>query len=161
MEVARYLHDELGLTVAEVNLSDTGVRAVTLLHADGRAVVVVNTAYERGTADHVVRFTLTHELAHLIYDRAGAGRLAIASGPWTPARIERRANGFAAGLLMPEPLLRLHTGRDPGWPDDPGSLVRVAQALGVGVTALAQRLQNVGMISRSVADAWLDALVSG
>jgi Zn-dependent peptidase ImmA (M78 family) len=122
--------------------------------------VAVNSTYERGTAAHVVRFILAHELAHLVYDRAAAGRLAIASGTWTPPRIERRANGFAAGLLMPETLLRLHTDRDPGWPHEPAALARVAGKLGVGITALAERLQNVGMLSRAAADALVDALLS-
>lgn len=151
--------DGLGITVTAVPLSDGAVRAVTLLHDDGRAAIALNSAYDRGTAAHVVRFSLAHELAHLIYDRAAGRRLAIASGPWTPRYVERRANGFAAGLLMPERFLRHHTGQDPGWPDEPAALARVASVLGVGVTALAERLKNVGMLSRSAADALVDGLL--
>lgn len=142
-----------------VPLGDGAVRAVTLLHHDGRAAIALNSSYERGVVDHVVRFSLAHELAPLLYDRAAGRRLAIASGPWTPRYVERRANGFAAGLLMPERLLRLHTGRDPGWPHEPAALARVASALGVGVTALAERLKNVGMLSRAAADGLVDALL--
>ncbi len=149
----------LGITVTAVPLSDGGVRAVTLLHDDGRAAIALNSAYDRGTGSHVLRFSLAHELGHLIYDCAASRRLAIASGPWTPRYVERRANGFAAGLLMPERLLRQHTGQDPGWPNEPAALARVASVLGVGVTALAERLKNVGMLSRSAADALVDGLL--
>ena len=45
------------------------------------------------------RFTLAHELCHLIHDRGYGARLAIASGPWAPADVEQRANAFAAMLL--------------------------------------------------------------
>jgi Zn-dependent peptidase ImmA (M78 family) len=159
VEILRYFADVLGLSVRPIRLSDPTIRAVTLLHEDGRAVVAVNNNYERGTAQHVVRFTLAHELAHLIYDRAAAGRLAIASGPWTPERIERRANGFAAGVLMPENLLREHARNHAGWNTDPRELGRMARDLGVGLTALAERLHNVGMLSRGAADGLLDALV--
>ncbi|MGI8537401.1 MAG: ImmA/IrrE family metallo-endopeptidase [Mycobacteriales bacterium] len=157
--ITRFIEEDLGLTITSVRLSDSSIRAVTLLHEDGRAAIAVNAAYERGTARHVVRFTLAHELAHLVFDRAAAGRLAIASGPWTPARVERRANGFAAGLLMPEALLRLHTSREEGWPTEPPTLARIAGRLGVGITTLAERLQNVGMLSRAAADALVDALL--
>ena len=48
------------------------------------------------------RFTLAHELCHLLVDRDKGARLAIVSGPWAPLDVERRANAFAAALLMPE-----------------------------------------------------------
>ena len=41
------------------------------------------------------RFTLAHELCHLLYDRSYGWQLAIASGPWAPRDLERRANAFA------------------------------------------------------------------
>ena len=47
------------------------------------------------------RFTLAHELCHLLFDRDVGQRLAVASGPWAPRDIEKRANAFAAMLLMP------------------------------------------------------------
>lgn len=97
MQIVDYVTD-LGITLTRVALQDSALRAVTLLHDDARAVIAINSTYEGGTTDHVVRFTLAHELAHLVYDRLQTATLAIASGPWAPRRIEQRANGFAAGL---------------------------------------------------------------
>lgn len=157
VQVMRYLK-ELGVTVRQSSLSDPFLRAVTLLHQDGRAVIVLNAAYERGTQPHVVRFTLAHELGHLIYDRVHAKRLAIASGAWAPVNVEQRANGFAAGLLMPEFLLRRELDRER--PEvDPHALRRMAHRLGVGVHALTDRLANTRLLSREAADHALDALL--
>ena len=159
LEIVRFLQD-LGVTIARKSLSDARLRAVTLLHDDGRAVIVVNSSYEWGVDPHVVRFTLAHELAHLLYDRSRARVLALASGPWTPPSVERRANGFAAGLLMPERLLRAAVAAEPGWPHDPAVLHRIAGRLGVGVTALAQRLPNAGLLTKGASQSLLEAATS-
>lgn len=105
VQIVEYLVG-LGLMITRVGLQDGALRAVTALHDDTRAVIVINSNHDRGVSDHVVRFTLAHELAHLVYDRLHARTLAVASGPWAPPGLEMRANGFAAGLLMPETLLR-------------------------------------------------------
>lgn len=67
-----------------------------------------------------LRFTLAHELAHLVYDRLAGTWLAQASGPWTPPGRESRANAVAAALLMPE--------NDPrwAWSADPDRAPRTA-----------------------------------
>lgn len=51
------------------------------------------------------RFTLAHEFCHLLFDRDVGAHLAIASGPWAPHDVERRANAFAAMFLMPNGLV--------------------------------------------------------
>src|SRR2546427_10846495 len=52
------------------------------------------------------RFTLTHELCHLLVDETRGKKLAIASGPWAPRGLEQRANAFAAMFLMPPQLIQ-------------------------------------------------------
>ena len=47
------------------------------------------------------RFTLAHELCHMLHDRSYGARLAIASGPWAPWGIEKRANALLAGAGVP------------------------------------------------------------
>ncbi len=44
---------------------------------------------------------LAHELCHLLFDRKSFVSLALVSGTWAPAPLERRANAFAAELLLP------------------------------------------------------------
>lgn len=146
-----------GVLVRHEQLSDPQLRAVTLLHGDGRAVVVVNTVYTRGNAAHVVRFTLAHELAHLVYDRLAARTLAQASGPWTPPRRERRANAVAAALLMPEKDLRIAISGLPD-PSFAADIRALAKQFEVGVTALVRRLENAGLLDDARAEAVLDEL---
>lgn len=43
-----------------------------------------------------IRFTLAHELCHLLIDRDSGSQLALVSGPWAPKAVEQRANAFAA-----------------------------------------------------------------
>ncbi len=148
-----------GVVIQLTTLSDPELRAVTLLHGDGRAVVVVNTAYARGSAPHVVRFTLAHELAHLVYDRLAGRTLAQASGPWTPPGRERRANAVAAALLMPEADLRRAWASQTD-PDSPESVRALAGQLGVGVISLARRLANIGLLDEGRAEAVLDELAT-
>jgi len=42
---------------------------------------------------------------HILFDREYGTKWALASGPWAPRDLERRANAFAAMLLMPPGLL--------------------------------------------------------
>ena len=47
------------------------------------------------------RFTVAHEVCHLLFDRDVGCRLAIANGPWDPQDVEQCADSFTAMLLMP------------------------------------------------------------
>lgn len=145
-----------GVVITRAELSDNRLRAVTLLHDDGRAAIVLNAAYPWGSRDHVERFSLAHEFGHLLYDRINARRLALASGPWAPPPIEQRASGFAAGLLMPEPLLRARYAQLAAAPQALSELDGLAASFGVGVTALARRLENLGLLAREAVEALID-----
>lgn len=65
-------------------------------------------------------------------------------------RIERLADNFAAGLLMPT--ARLKKAMEAGQAEDVDYLASVAQLLQVSYSSLAYRLFNMGMISRSTCD---------
>ena len=71
-----------------------------------RSAILVNGRYGANAGEAGRRFTLAHELCHLLFDRERGRPLAIASGPWAPRAIEQRANAFAAMLLMPTSLLK-------------------------------------------------------
>lgn len=72
-------------------------------------------------------------------------------GKSTHARIERLADSFAAGLLMPKPAIdRVF---DPNRAADINHLVEVATVLQVSPTSLGYRLLNAGLISKEACSA--------
>jgi Zn-dependent peptidase ImmA (M78 family) len=95
----------------------------------------------------VNRFTVAHELCHLILDRDYGDELAIATGPWAPLAIEQRANAFAAAFLMPTWLLRDALTDATARADDPDTIRLVSTQLRVSVSSLIDRLYNLGEIT--------------
>jgi Zn-dependent peptidase ImmA (M78 family) len=134
---------EMGVGIDNVALQDSSIRAVSMTGVDGAARIVVNRNFRMGTSQPVRRFTLAHELGHLLLDQDRASRMIVASGPWAPLEVEQRANAFAAAFLIPLPLL------DKFWTPDPTSDVirAMAHSLAVSFSALVSRLQNIGRIS--------------
>ena len=142
----------LNVTYSIERLSDPSTRAVSLLSEHRGIHIVINRNYLRGVAEHVLRFTLAHELGHILFDRERSRRLAVASGPWAPQAIEKRANAFAAAFLMPEELIERHTrslGR-PLWQKD--TAIKLAQRLRVSLSSLADRMYNLLLVTREEAD---------
>lgn len=92
---------KLGIAIDEVTLDDRGVRGVALAGGDVRPTIVLNAAHPMNATEAGRRFTLAHELCHILHDRSYGNHLSMASGPWAPQGIERRANAFAAMVLMP------------------------------------------------------------
>lgn len=89
------------------------------------------------------RFTLAHELFHVLFDRERAKRISHTSGPWAPSGIEKRANAFAATLLMPRDMVRRSLAKDVLNSD---SVREAAQTMRVGVSALIEHLYNISML---------------
>jgi hypothetical protein len=69
--------------------------------------------YRRGLPTPSQRFVIAHALAHVIFDRVRGGARAGSTGH---ASREKRADRFAAELLIPLAVLRDYVG---AWPDDP------------------------------------------
>lgn len=143
----------LQVATTDVALEDSSVRGVSLLSGAASAVAAVNRAFRHGTSEPVVRFTLAHELAHLLLDRGRARRLAVASGPWAPRDVEQRANAFAAALLMPSKLLLPAVASLAEAPEALTSIVGLVRAFGVSASSLADRLYNLQILDREQADA--------
>ena len=102
--------------------------------------------------------TLAHELCHLLHD-GETSRVGIVSNRWAPYLMERRANAFAAMLLMPDAALEAALDRrSERWTRH--DLCRAMHQLGVGVTALTRQLRNRGWISESEREGWVDELTS-
>jgi Zn-dependent peptidase ImmA (M78 family) len=127
---------------------------VALVSAIGRPLIFVNSRYEGGSYQSVRRFTLAHELCHLLIDRDAGKPLALASGPWAPRSVEQRANAFAAALLMPNGLLQVAcrsiVGDRP--PETLEQIETVADAMQVGTVTLVDHLGNVDLIDHDVHD---------
>lgn len=142
----------LGVTYSMDDLSDRSARAVSLLSDRYGVHIVVNRRYLRGTSERVLRFTLAHELGHILLDRSRSVQMAIVSGPWAPLAIEQRANAFAAALLMPEELIaRLAQQLDlTFW--HRRAAERIAAHLCVSLSSLADRMYNLMLVTREEAD---------
>jgi len=104
VDIEKHLRDN-GVQITDIELADTSIGAVAIAHASKRPVVAVNIANARNKYPTGRKFTLAHELCHLLYDRHHGVELQIVSGEWAPVEIEKRANAFAAALLMPDALI--------------------------------------------------------
>jgi hypothetical protein len=160
LDMERFLA-ELGVSVQCVRLSDRNTSGAAIL-LEGRApLILLNDNCTRHCPDQKhtfrsrIRFTLAHELCHLLVDRTAGANLALVSGPWAPIAIEKRANAFAAALLMPDHLLReafqsIDSARREFDFDD---LLFIAKRLNVSPDALSQHLCNRGYITTEERDA--------
>jgi Zn-dependent peptidase ImmA (M78 family) len=137
----------LDISVSDIELSDSELRAVTVFGPTQRPHVLINTKTRWARSSSARRFTLAHELCHLLLDREQGGELAIASGPWAPRAIEQRAGAFAAAFLMPTWLLRNALSAISGPTDDPETIRSVSGQLHVSVSSLVDRLYNLGEIT--------------
>ncbi len=144
------LIQSLGVRLETVKLSDKNIRSLCVL-GEGMAVVAVNPNYRSGDAKAVQRFSMAHELCHLLFDRERAVSVAVASGPWAPQGLERQANAFAAAFLMPADLVQRVLAEVPE-PSPRLCVEAVAQALVVPFTSAMDRLRNLGVLSDAEAD---------
>lgn len=166
-ELAESLHDELALDATWIDvesiirewnirilsrpLDDARVRGCSIYGPRHRPTIVKNENY-RYAKPTTVRFTLAHELCHLLYDRPFGKQLAIASGPWAPQGIEQRANAFAAMFLMPSHLVRKAVADIPDSVQELKGVRAVAERLKVSVRAAIAHLTNLGLMSEEDRD---------
>jgi len=136
-----------GIEKKDVRLSDFKIRAVAICGQGLRPVVAFNRSSKHNESDPGLRFTLAHELCHLLFDEEEGVPLAVASGPWAPASIEKRANAFAAMFLMPENACRtlLDRYRKNGKVDQK-VISNIAATFGTGKLATLRHLCNLGLI---------------
>jgi Zn-dependent peptidase ImmA (M78 family) len=142
VDVRSLLHD-LGVKVSERTLMTSTIRGVAIAGKGYSPIIVVNKTSDYNSTEPGKRFTLAHELFHLLYDRSRAKRITHISGPWASPGVEKRANAFAAMFLMPRELLRrvVHTAKI-----DQTTILTAASAMQVGVSALVEHLYNTSMI---------------
>lgn len=146
VDIARIIR-VLGIEVIEMTLSDAKVRGVSVAGPRHHPGIIINETHGRNKHLHGYRFTLAHELCHVLFDHQDGRRLAIASGPWAPPHIEMRANAFAAMLLMPPPIIRRAISQQ-NYPIGTSDGVQaVANRMRTGFLSVLSHLRNTGFIS--------------
>ena len=136
-----------GIALLLRQLDTATIRGVALAGAGLAPTVIINKNSPFSRNEPGRRFTMAHELCHILYDQSRARRVAQVSGPWAPSGIEKRANAFAAMLLMPRALIEQHRRRYNAWSAE--RLPEIARDLGVSVGALTEHLYNLGYIDEA------------
>ncbi len=143
------LIERLDVGIEKLELSDEKIRGVSIAGPAHRPGIIVNSNHAANGHASGYRFTLAHELCHLLFDREAGRRLAIASGPWAPRDVERRANAFAAMLLMPASLVQ----RAAATLTVPLATVEgvreISSTLRAGRSAVLNHLKNLGFIDET------------
>lgn len=150
----------LGIHVTSVQLEDPQIRGVSIAGPQHLPTTATNPRSVFGDTPEVERFTVAHELCHMLYDRIRGRKLAVASGPWAPRDVERRANAFAAYFLMPSHLVARAVTESPEDISSLEGVERVAQALRVSKSALIEHLYNLNILTIGDRDL-LRSLVGG
>ena len=136
---------DLGIEVQETELETDSIRGAAIAGDGFSPRIVVNQTHYFNQNDSGKRFTIAHELCHVLFDRTRARRLAHASsGRWAAQGIEQRANAFAAYLLMPRALVLAHL-QDANRIERE-DVQRLAGQLRVNDSALLRHLQNLDLI---------------
>ena len=138
--------ETLGVEVVDRDLSDETVRGVAFDGERHRPGILVNSRNSANGNSSGRHFTLAHELCHLLFDRDAGVRLAMASGPWAPRDVERRANAFAAMVLMPNPLVRRAVATLTVAVETKDAVGQVADRLRTGFESTLWHLKNLGYL---------------
>ena len=154
VDIRTVLHD-LGIRVDEAELKTDSIRGVAIAGEEYSPSILINNTSLFNRTEAGRRFTLAHELFHILYDRARAKSVTHTSGPWALPGVEKRANAFAAMLLMPRYLV----GKLAGCADI-DQISKAGQCMRVGVSALIEHLYNLNMIDEMERDSLREDLAA-
>lgn len=135
--------ESLGITIRDEDLQTNSVRGVAIAGSGFSPAILVNRNSMFNENKRGRRFTLAHEFCHILYDRSSARRLSHISGPWASARVEKRANAFAAMFLAtPHALTKsLSAG------DRKHQIKHLSEKFGIGTRALQEHMHNLDLLS--------------
>ena len=142
----------LGIKLEEINLSDTTIRGVSVAGPHHQPSILVNLSDRHNDNEAGKRFTIAHELCHILFDRTYAKKLAMVSGLWAPLQIEKRAGAFAAMLLMPRELVRQAVAGLSSPIESEQSIYQIRTRFGTSFKATLEHLQNLGELDPVIAD---------
>ena len=132
---------DLGVEIWEIDLGDAEVDGGSVFSENRGPLILVNQASPRAGTAWGRRMVLAHELGHLLRDRSGGVSLGVLSGPWAPPLMERRANAFAAELLLPRLGVLRTIGRPYAFPAE-RQFRFLMDEFGVGETTCINHLRN-------------------
>ena len=89
------------VTVKDIHLPTEALDAIAVLSQEHQPMVFINTRGLRSRFPTGRRVSLAHELCHLLIDTQGALPAVEVLGGRVPQDVEKRANAFAAELLLP------------------------------------------------------------
>jgi Zn-dependent peptidase ImmA (M78 family) len=138
----RGLLRDLGVHVEEVALETDSIRGVAVAGQGFGPAILINTSSIYNKTEDGRRFTLAHELCHILFDRTRARRLSHVSGPWTAPRVEKRANAFAAMFMASTTAMRKLLVKA-----DVEHVRQLAKTFQMGFSALIEHLYNADLIS--------------
>jgi len=135
----------LGVTIESIELADSKTAGLAVVPTKGRPTVFINKIHNKCRWPSGRRFVIAHEFCHILNDKAKGRNLALISGPWAPRNIEKRANAFAAALLMP-PKEIASRWRIAAHSESFPALLDLAKKYEVSPDALGHHLKNCGLI---------------
>lgn len=143
---------KLEIQVQRKNLSDTRLDGIAIASGQHGPAIVLNQRTKRRGAneldlEHSLRFTLAHELGHLVMDdrQEWPVLVDITDGQRIPREVETRANAFATELLLPH-AIALEYWHTAGEPQDWNGLSSLCSTLterfGLPYTAASRQLEH-------------------
>jgi Zn-dependent peptidase ImmA (M78 family)/transcriptional regulator with XRE-family HTH domain len=131
----KLVEQSLPVAVFETSRSIDGVRGCSL-YEPPLSIIILNSQ----DTPNARRFTLAHELAHLLMRESG-----ICDPLADDSEIELRCNQIASEAMLPTPLLKARLDN----PDDPeASIPSLAREFRISYSAVAFRLNQVNALSR-------------
>jgi len=149
----------LGVSRQEVQLRDRSIRAVAIGGDAYRPTIVLNSGHRTNQYQSGRRFSVAHELCHLFFDRGYAREVALPSGLWAPRDIERRANAFAATLLMPPGRLAAVAATIKGDASPRERVMAISDRLKTSFSAAVEHMHNLGLLADEDRDVLRDEAV--
>jgi Zn-dependent peptidase ImmA (M78 family) len=143
---------ELGIRQEKIQLTDTHVRGVAIAGPYHQPSILVNSSDSHNATPPGERFTYAHELCHILFDRTYGKKLAMVSDTWAPRQVEKRANAFAAMLLMPPELVRRAVTSLSVLPTSEQAIHEICKRLGTSFAATLDHLTNLGWLDPTSAE---------
>jgi Zn-dependent peptidase ImmA (M78 family) len=147
---------KLGALLDTIKLEDTSIRGIAIGGKRYRSTILLNATHQTYRYPSGIRFSIAHELCHLLYDRGYAQEVALPSGPWAPLDVERRANAFAAMLLMPPGRLSAALAEGEAEPRSLKGIRDVCSRLNTSFSMTVEHMHNLGFLSDDERDALRD-----